>query len=69
MIKVINQKIKLQEKYILIWYSRTIFINFSDNDKINFRKLEVNSKKLISAKLHLEFNILYIKFQMQFRRY
>ena len=41
----------MQEKYILIWYSRTVFNNLSDNNKNNFRKLEVNSEKLISTDL------------------
>ena len=37
----------MQDKYILISYSKTAFNNLSDNNKINFRKLEVNSKKII----------------------
>ena len=53
MINVIDREIKMQAKYIFIWYSRTIFNNLYDN-KINLRKLEVNSKKLMSTKLHLE---------------
>ena len=59
MINVIDRIIKMQEKYILIWYSRNIFNNLSDNNNINinFRKLEVNSKKIISTELHLKFNI------------
>ena len=59
MVIVIDRNINMQEKYILIWYSRTIFNNLSDNYKNNFRKLEVNSIKLISTKLHLEFNLIY----------
>ena len=54
MINVIDREIKMQAKYIFIWYSRTIFNNLYDNNKINLRKLEVNSKKLMSTKLHLE---------------
>ena len=45
MINVIDRNIKVQEKYILIWYTRTIFNNLSKKNKINFRKLEVNSIK------------------------
>ena len=60
MINVIDRNIKMQEKYILILYSRTVFNGLSDNNKINFRKLEVNSKKLISTELHLQFNLIYI---------
>ena len=48
----------MQEIYFLIWYSRTVFNNLSDNNKINFRKLDVNSKKLISTELHLKFNLI-----------
>ena len=40
---VIDRNIKIKEKYILIWYSGSIFNNLSDNNKINFKKLEVNS--------------------------
>ena len=61
MINVIDRNIKMQEKYILIWSSRTVFNNLSVNNKINFRKLEVNSKKLISTELHLKFNLTCLK--------
>ena len=60
MINVIDRNNKIQENYNLIWYSRTIFNNLSDNNKINFKKLEVNSEKLIAPKLHLEFNQIII---------
>ena len=64
MINVIDRNIKMHEKYILISYSRTIFNNLSDNNKINFEKFEVNSKKFISTRLHHEFNqiiLIYIR--------
>ena len=44
MINVIDRNIKMQEIYILIWYSRTVFHKLFDNNKINFRKSEVNKK-------------------------
>ena len=59
LINVIDRNITMIEKCILSWYSRTIFNNLFDDDKINFRKLEVNSEKLISTKLHLSFNLVY----------
>ena len=60
MINVIDRNNKIQENYYLIWYSRTIFNNLSDNNKINFKKLEVNSEKLMATKLHLEFKQIII---------
>ena len=51
MINAIDRNIKMQEKYILIWYSITVFNNLSDkiNRKLTllklFEKFEVNSKK------------------------
>ena len=55
MINVTNRNIIMQEKYILIWCSLTVFNNLSDN-KINLKKSDVNSKKLMSTELHLKFN-------------
>ena len=60
MIIVIDRNIKIHEKSILIWYSRTIINKLSDKNKINFRKSEVNSKKWMSTQLHLKFNLIYI---------
>ena len=38
----------MRENHILILYSRTIFNNLANNNKINFRKLEANRKKIMS---------------------
>ena len=62
MINVIDQNIKMNKKYILISYSRTVFNNLSDN-KINIRKLKVNPQKLISTELRLKCNLIYIKYK------
>ena len=43
-INVIDLNIKMLEKYIFIYYSRTNFNNFSDNNKIYFIKLEKNNQ-------------------------
>ena len=60
MINVIDRNIKLQKKKFFVWFSRTVFNNLSDNNKINFRKLEVNSKKLTCTELHLKFKLIFI---------
>ena len=49
--------IKMLKKYILKWYSRIFFNNLKNHSKIAFRILEVNSKKLVPAQLHIRFNI------------
>ena len=61
LINVIGWNIKILEKYILIPYSRTIFNKLYYNNKINFKKLKVNSKKLISTELHLKSNLTCLK--------
>ena len=55
----------MKENFILIWYSRTIFNNLSDNNKIYFRKLEVNYEKITYSKLHIEFNLPYIYYYLE----
>ena len=47
-------------EFIVQWYSRSIF-NFQPSEiKQLFRKIETNSKQLVTNNLHQEFNNIYI---------
>ena len=63
MVNVINRNIMLR-KYILNLYSKTVFNNLDNHEKLMFRKLETYSRKLITLELHLQFNNIYILFRI-----
>jgi len=48
----------MEIKYAVIWYSKIVLNHISTDTRKIFRNLEKKSKKLISLKSHLNFNII-----------